>query len=276
MMATLGIAIDRLGSPRCKGFAALLPLDCLRRVCRATRATPGCAPSTVEHRVHNRCCRGVSLCPVSTSSDAAPRGVDDTSPRKKRDARWSRPGTWSSRSCLLKPQSVSPVCEPWRRRCSSRRRRHRTCRRRISTRCCAASTVCVPNKTATMQVSKAYRCQLPALRNDQLDHLRRWAAHNCAQAALFRDESDRVVLMALRDRPRSAASHSRTMRTTLRTLAIEGVHLRGKWLHLVTACEVLAVGAVDSAQRCTAVGLDARAADDVVEAGDDVRVVPLR
>lgn len=82
--------------------------------------------------------------------------------------------------------------------------------------------------------------------------------------------------MALRDRPRSAASHSRTVRTTLRTLAIEGVHLRGKWLHLVTACEVLAVGAVDSAQRCTAVGLDARAADDVVEAGDDVRVVPLR
>lgn len=41
MMATLGIAIDRLGSPRCKGFAALLPLDCLRRVCRAMRATPG-------------------------------------------------------------------------------------------------------------------------------------------------------------------------------------------------------------------------------------------
>ena len=127
-----------------------------------------------------------------------------------------------------------------------------------------------------MEVSKAYRCQLPALRDDQLEHLRRWAMNNCAHAVSFRDASGRVVLMALRDRPRSAASHSRTMRTTLRKLAIEDVHLRGKWLHLVTACEVLAMGAVDSAQRRTAVGLDARAADDVVEADGDVRVVPLR
>ena len=128
-----------------------------------------------------------------------------------------------------------------------------------------------------MEVSKAFRCQLPALRDDQLEHLRRWASHHCAQAALFRDERGGVVLMALRDRLRSAASHSRTVRTALRRMAIDDLHLRGKWLHLVTPCEVLALGdgTVDSGQRGTTVGLNMRMAD-VVEEDDDVRVVPLR
>ena len=120
-----------------------------------------------------------------------------------------------------------------------------------------------------MQASKAYRCQLPALRDDQLEHLRRWATNNCAHAAIFRDASGRVVLLALRDRPRSAASHSRTVRTALRRMAIADAHLRGKWLHLITPPEVLAMGAVDSGQR------DTRAADGS-ERDDDVRVVPLR
>lgn len=122
-----------------------------------------------------------------------------------------------------------------------------------------------------MQTSKAFRCQLPALRDDQLGHLRRWAANNCAHAVFFRDSSGLVVLMALRDHPRFAASHSRTVRTALRRLSIEDTHFRGKWLQLVTAREALAMGdcAVDSGLR------DTRAADS--EEGDgDVRVVQIR
>ena len=133
-----------------------------------------------------------------------------------------------------------------------------------------------------MEVSKAFRAKLPGLRADQLEHLRRWSDNNCAHAVLFRDSSGRCVLMALRDRPRTAASHSRTVRAALQNRGIDDRGLRGKWLHLITPTEVLAMGAVDGARR------DARAADgpqrdeDAATRrasgadADDVRVVPLR
>ncbi len=130
-----------------------------------------------------------------------------------------------------------------------------------------------PIKHATMEVSKAFRCQLPALRDDQLEHLRRWAANNCAHAVPFRDSYGRVVLMALRDRPRAAASHSRTVRTALRRLAIEDAHLRGKWLQLITPVEVMAMGTVDSGQHNPRAA-DGSGRDDADS--DDVRVVSLR
>ena len=139
-----------------------------------------------------------------------------------------------------------------------------------------------------MDISKAFRATLPALRDDQVEHLRRWSVNNCAHALLFRESSavgplsGRVVLMALRDRPRTAASHARTVRAALRRRGIDDTRLRGKWLHLITPPEVLAMGPVDGARR------DARAADgpqrdeDAATRrasgadADDVRVVPLR
>jgi hypothetical protein len=139
-----------------------------------------------------------------------------------------------------------------------------------------------------MDISKAFRATLPALRDDQMEHLRRWSENDCAHALLFRESSavgswsGRVVLMALRDRPRTAASHARTVRAALRRRGIDDTRLRGKWLYLITPPEVLAMGAVDGAQR------DARAADGPqrdedaatrLSSGadaDDVRVVPLR
>ena len=136
-----------------------------------------------------------------------------------------------------------------------------------------------------MDISKAFRATLPALHDDQVEHLRRWSVNNCAHAVLFRESSavgplsGGVVLMALRDRPRTAASHARTVRAALRRRGIDDIRLRGKWLHLITPPEVLAMGPVDGAQR------DARAADgpqrdeDAATSGadaDDVRVVPLR
>ena len=142
-----------------------------------------------------------------------------------------------------------------------------------------------------MDISKASRATLPALRDDQMEHLKRWSLNNCAHALLFRDSSTvgplsgRVVLMALRDRPRTAASHARTVRAALRRRGIDDIRLRGKWLHLITPTEVLAMGAVDVTWR------DARAADGPqsdedaatwrassadADDVDDVRVVPLR
>ena len=54
---------------------------------------------------------------------------------------------------------------------------------------------------------------------------------------------------------------------------IDDIRLRGKWLHLITPTEVLAMGAVDGARR------DARAADGPQrdeDDADDARIVPLR
>ena len=139
-----------------------------------------------------------------------------------------------------------------------------------------------------MDISKAFRATLPALRDDQVEHLRRWSVNNCAHTLLFREISavgplsGRVVLMALRDRPRTAASHARTVRAALRRRGVDDTRLRGKWLHLITPPEVLAMGPVDGAQR------DARATDGPQRDEDaatrrasgadanDVRVVPLR
>ena len=76
--------------------------------------------------------------------------------------------------------------------------------------------------------------------------------------------------MALRDRQRTAASHSRTVKAALRRMAIEDAHLRGKWLHLITPFEVLAIGTFDGQRGVP----DSRTPNTVEE--DDVRVVPLQ
>ena len=122
-----------------------------------------------------------------------------------------------------------------------------------------------------MEVSKAFRAKLPGLRADQLEHLRRWSDNNCAHAVLFRDSSGRCVLMALRDRPRTAASHSRTVRAALQNRGIDDRGLRGKWLHLITPTEVLAMGSTDSGQRTLP---DPRAPDAIED--EDIRIVTLR
>ena len=122
-----------------------------------------------------------------------------------------------------------------------------------------------------MEVSKAFRAKLPGLRADQLEHLRRWSDNNCAHAVLFRDSSGRCVLMALRDRPRTAASHSRTVRAALQNRGIDDSRLRVKWLHLITPTEVLAMGSTDSGQRTLP---DPRAPDAIED--EDIRIVTLR
>ena len=95
-------------------------------------------------------------------------------------------------------------------------------------------------KLSTMQVSKAFRCTIPGLRDDQADNLRRWAELHCAQSAVFRDDRGSVVLVGLKDELRSSASFARTVRTALSRMSINAP-LRGRWCTLITAREVLAV-----------------------------------
>ena len=141
----------------------------------------------------------------------------------------------------------------------------------ITTLCRLTSTLRLLSKALTMEVSKAFRAQLPALRHDQVVHVRQWINNNFAHAVLFRDSGGRCVLMALRDRSRTAASHSRTVRAALRLMAIDDGPLRAKWLHLVTPQEALAVGTLDSG----VLGAPDPRAEDTVEE-NDVRVVALR
>ena len=88
--------------------------------------------------------------------------------------------------------------------------------------------------------SKAFRCVLPRLREDQLRHVQRWAHTECAMSALFvNDDSSKVVLVALRDKARNAASFSRTLRSVPRRFAIDDRSLKGTWLNLVAVHEAL-------------------------------------
>ena len=124
-----------------------------------------------------------------------------------------------------------------------------------------------------MQTSKAFRCTLPMLRDDQLTNLRRWAELHCAQSIVFRHDRGNAVL---------CASFSRTVRTALRRLCID-VPLRGRWCTLITPREALTICASDFASR----GAALPPAGDAVDAGarqriasahaddSDVRVVAL-
>ena len=77
-----------------------------------------------------------------------------------------------------------------------------------------------------MHTSKAFRCTLPMLRDDQLTNLRRWAEIHCAQSIVFRDDRGSAVFVGLKDEFRICASFAHTVRAALRRLCID-VPLRG-------------------------------------------------
>ncbi len=126
-----------------------------------------------------------------------------------------------------------------------------------------------------MQTSKAFRCTLPMLREDQVANLRRWADLHCAQSIVFRDDRGGAVFVGLRDELRTCASFSRTVRTALRRLCID-VPLRGRWCSLITSREALSICASESASRGADAG--AQPAERFASPHDDdndVRVVAL-
>ena len=132
-----------------------------------------------------------------------------------------------------------------------------------------------------MHTSKAFRCALPTLRDDQLTHLRRWAVLHCAQSSIFRGERGSVVLVGVKDEFRTSSSFARTVRTALRRLCID-VPLRGRWCTLITPREALTICASDFASRDAALppagdaDAGARQRSASAHADDsDVRVVAL-
>ena len=72
-----------------------------------------------------------------------------------------------------------------------------------------------------MLTSKAFRCTLPMLRDDQIINLRLWADLHCAQSIVFRDDRGSAVFVGLKAELRTCASFSRTVRTALRRLCID-------------------------------------------------------
>ena len=123
-----------------------------------------------------------------------------------------------------------------------------------------------------MQTSKAFRCTLPMLREDQVANLRRWADLHCAQSIVFRDDRGSAVFVGLRAEVRTCASFSRTVRTALRRLCID-VPLRGRWCVLITPREALSICATDIGQRDAADTPAASRIDDSVD--EDIRIVAL-
>ena len=121
--------------------------------------------------------------------------------------------------------------------------------------------------------SKGFRAHFSSLLLDhQVDALRFWASNNCATSTVFRDERGAVVLMALRDRPKTAAAHSRSLRGALRRMAVE-LCLRGKWLHLVSSREVLALCEANGPRQGDGPMTRAPPLDDDM---DGVRLIRLR
>ena len=126
-----------------------------------------------------------------------------------------------------------------------------------------------------MHTSKAFRCTLPMLRDDQLTNLRRWAELHCAQSIVFRDDRGSAVFVGLKAELRTSASFSRTVRTALRRLCID-VPLRGRWRSLIASREALSICASESASRGADGG--AQPAERFASPHDDdndVRVVAL-
>ena len=154
-----------------------------------------------------------------------------------------------------------------RRRCDVFKRRHcvDTHQQRVS------DTLA---KLMALGTSKGFRAHFSSfLLDHQVEALRLWASTNCAQSVVFRDERGAVILMALRDRSRTAASHARSLRCALRRMAVD-LCLRGKWLALVSAREVLALCEANPQDRRShpSAGSDARAG--TVDADGD-RVIVL-
>ena len=133
-----------------------------------------------------------------------------------------------------------------------------------------------------MHTSKAFRCALPTLRDDQVKNLARWAVLHCAQSSIFLGERGSVVLVGLKDEFRTSASFARTVRTALRRLCID-VPLRGRWCTLITpneAMSICACGAARGAALPPGGEVDAGARDAARfasprEDDTDVRVVAL-
>ena len=101
-----------------------------------------------------------------------------------------------------------------------------------------------------MSMSKGWRAALPrSLRDGRLAHLERWASLHTAIHVRVRDEQGRTFLWGLDSKPRSAASHARTLRSVFKKYAIDCRLLQGHWLKLVSLAEILSLACGEEHRR---------------------------
>ena len=82
-----------------------------------------------------------------------------------------------------------------------------------------------------MHTSKAFHATLPWLDGAELNRLRALACQNCAASSLAR-EDDVVIWRATKERVRTREAFLRSVRSTLKRLAIDVSCLKGRWLVL--------------------------------------------
>ena len=122
-----------------------------------------------------------------------------------------------------------------------------------------------------MLLSKAWRAALPhSLREDQLAQLERWASLHTAIHMRLQDEQGRTFLWGLDSKPRSAASHARTLRSVFKEYAIDCRLLQGHWLRLVTRAEILSLARGEEQRRSPNQSLS-----EEEQPSEDVRLVRL-
>ena len=82
-----------------------------------------------------------------------------------------------------------------------------------------------------MHTSKAFHATLPWLDDAELSRLRLWACQNCAASSLAREDGI-VVWRATKERARTREAFLRSVRSTLKRLAVDVSRLKGRWLVL--------------------------------------------
>ena len=119
-----------------------------------------------------------------------------------------------------------------------------------------------------MHTSKAFHATLPWLDDAELNRLRTWACQNCAASSLAR-EDDVVIWRATKERARTREAFLRSVRSTLKRLAIDISRLKGRWLVLADE------GSVALPQLPLALVAPMLALDAGEPAESDVKVITL-
>ena len=88
-----------------------------------------------------------------------------------------------------------------------------------------------------MHTSKAFHATLPWLDDAELSRLRAWACQNCAASSLAREDGI-VVWRATKERARTREAFLRSVRSTLKRLAVDVSRLKGRWLVLADESSV--------------------------------------
>ena len=95
-----------------------------------------------------------------------------------------------------------------------------------------------------MNQAKSARVELNGIRDDEVARLENWSRQNCAVAACIRDGA-RITWLQTRERARDKQAWMRSVRHTLKRLAIDTTCLKGRnWLAF-TSEEVVRQDATD-------------------------------